>query len=357
MNLCLVRSPRKAEWTRALTRLPNPHLLQTWEWGSFKSRHGWDPTHRLWIDCETQTPRAAALVLTRQLGPLPIQVMYVPKGPILDYADSGLLRTVLDHLEIMARQSRAPYVKIDPDVGLYTVAGRSVLETLRDRGWRCSDEEIQFRNTILIDLTPPLDELLMGMKSKWRYNVRLAMRRGVKVRAGTLNDLPLLYDMYQDTAERGSFIIRPWPYYRDAWSSFMEAGLAQPLIAEVEGEAAAMVIIYCFAGRAYFMYGASYSEHLDKMPNNLLQWEAMKWAKNQGCTVYDMWGAPDELDESDPMWGVYRFKIGFGGEFVERVGAWDYPASPLLYQAYTLVAPVALAVMRWLHRHQVGHGS
>ena len=357
MNLRLVQSPTKVEWNQALNHLPNPHLLQTWEWGSLKSRYGWRATHRLWLDTETSKPRAVALVLARPLGPLPLRIMYVPKGPILDYANRRLVELVLEHLETMAGTERAPYIKIDPDVDLNAEVGREVIATLRERGWRCSREEIQFRNTILVDLTPTLDDLLMGMKAKWRYNVRLAMRKGVTVRAGTLDDLPLLYDMYEDTARRGGFIIRPSRYYHDAWSLFMETGLAQPLIAEVESRPTAMVIVYCFAGRAYYLYGASYGEHRDKMPNNLLQWEAMKWARQQGCTVYDMWGAPDELDKSDPMWGVYRFKIGFGGEFVERVGAWDYPPSPLLYRGYTVVAPRVLALMRWLHWHQVGHGS
>ena len=357
MNLRLVQSTEKAEWNRALIRLPNPHLLQTWEWGAFKSRRQWHATRYLWVDSGTNSPRAAAAVLTRRLGPLPVRIMYVPKGPVLDYANRRVLETVLGHLETMARRARAPFIKIDPDVGRHGDVGRDVVDTVRKRGWRRSEEEIQFRNTILIDLTSSLEELLMGMKPKWRYNVRLAKRRGVTVRSGTLQDLPLLYDMYQDTAMRGGFVIRPWDYYRDVWSSFTQAGLAQPLIAEVEDRPAAMVVIYRFARRAYYLHGASYSEHLDDMPNNLLQWEAMKWAKERGCTVYDMWGAPDELEESDPMWGVYRFKIGFGGEFVERLGAWDYPSHRVLYWLYSVAIPRALAGMRWLHWRRVGNGG
>lgn len=349
MDLRLVQSATKAEWNNALTRLPNPHLLQTWEWGSFKSRHGWHPTRHLWVEGGTNRPRAAALVLTRHLSPLPVRVMYVPKGPALDYADSSLLGSILDDLEAIARRTRAAFIKIDPDVGIDTRPGRMTRKTLEARGWHSSEEQVQFRNTVLLDITPNLDALLAGMKSKWRYNVRLAKRRGVTVRPGTHHDLPLLYDMYEHTAARGGFVIRPEAYYHDAWSSFIEAGLAQALIAEVEGEPAAMVVIYRFDRRAYYMYGASYSHHHDKMPNNLLQWEAIRWAKERGCTVYDMWGAPDELDESDPMWGVFRFKIGFGGELVERVGAWDYTSAPLIYWAYTVAIPRVLAAMRWLH--------
>jgi len=345
----IVEPTTKTEWDRALVELPAPHLLQTWEWGAFKSRHGWQATRYLWVDRGTEPPLAAASVLTRRVGPLPVAVMYVPKGPVLDYTNRDHLGLVLDHLEALARQTRAAFIKIDPDVVPDTDAGQVLLDTLRWRGWQSSDEEIQFRNTVLLELTPSLDDLLMNMKSKWRYNVRLARRKGVTVRPGSRDDLSLLYDIYADTADRGEFVIRPESYYQDAWGSFIEAGLAQPLIAEVEEEPVAMLIVYRFDERAYYIYGGSRTIHRDKMPNNLLQWEAIKWAKERGCTVYDMWGAPDELDESDPMWGVYRFKKGFGGRFVEHIGAWDYAPSRPIYWLYTVIMPHVLASMRWLH--------
>jgi peptidoglycan pentaglycine glycine transferase (the first glycine) len=361
----------RAEWNAALARLPTAHVLQTWEWGAFKSRYGWHPTRHLWL--EDDRPCAAASVLTRRLGRWPSAMMYVPKGPALDYGDSALLERVLGELENTVRQERALFVKIDPDVRADTTEGETVMETLRRRDWRASREQVQFRNTILIDLTRSPDEVLAAMKSKWRYNVRLAVRKGVRVRRGTLADLPLLVDMYAQTSARDGFIIRPEEYYRDAWGTFIEAGWAQPLIAEMEGEPVAMVIIFHFpstslrtgpsaefaksgveglsacAGRAWYMYGASRSVHREKMPNHLLQWEAMRWAQEQGCTVYDMWGAPDVLDESDPLWGVYRFKRGFGGEFVRHIGAWDFCVSRLGYWLYTGVMPRLLAATRWVY--------
>ncbi len=358
--LRLTHPATRAEWNAALARLPHPHVLQTWEWGAFKSRYGWQPTRYLWL--EDDRPRAAASALTRRLERWRSGVMYVPKGPILDHEDAILLQQVLGDLEDAARQARALFVKIDPDVAVDDTAGEAVVETLRRRGWRASREQIQFRNTILLDLRRDPDELLAAMKSKWRYNVRLAARRGVTVRRGTSADLPLLYDMYTETAARDGFVIRPREYYRDAWAAFIEAGLAQPLIAEVEGEPVAMVLIFHFPptsevpatprageGRAWYMYGASRAIHREKMPNHALQWEAMQWAREQGCATYDMWGAPDVLDESDPLWGVYRFKRGFGGEFVRHIGAWDFPTSRSGYWLYTTVMPSMLAALRWLY--------
>lgn len=333
-----------AEWNTILITLSNAHVLQSWEWGEFKSRHGWHSARYLWH--EGDHPRAAALVLTRRPGRWPISVMYVPKGPALDYGDACLLERVLADLEETARRARALFVKIDPDV---RAEETSVIEVLRRRGWMPSREQIQFRNTVFVDLTRTPEEMLAAMHQKTRYNVRLAERKGVTIRKGGLADLPLLYRMYAETAVRDGFVIRPETYYHDAWGSFIEAGLAQPLIAEVAGEPVAMVIIFRFGARAWYMYGASRNAHRERMPNHLLQWEAMQWARAQGCTIYDMWGAPDELHESDPLWGVYRFKEGFGGEFVRHIGAWDFPVSRPGYWLYAAVMPRVLDAMRRAH--------
>lgn len=353
---------RQDEWNAALLSLSRPHVLQSWEWGAFKERHGWAAT-RLLLEADGR-PAAAASVLRRRATPFPLSILYVPKGPILDHADpSGLspsepalsavkgrslhsLTVALAELERLARRERAIFVKIDPDV---PNENRDLQRLLRQRGWRPSAEQIQFRNTLLSDLTLSEEELLAGMKSKTRYNVRLAARRGVTVRLGTRADLPLFYQMYAETASRDGFIIRPYDYYEDAWGSFVEAGLAQVFRAYLD-EPLAGVIVFRFGPTAWYFYGASRDRYRHLMPNHLLQWEAMRWAKAQGCTAYDWWGAPDVLDESDPMWGVYRFKEGFGGQFVEGIGAWDFPTSRVLYWLYTTVMPRYLDWLRGRHQ-------
>jgi peptidoglycan pentaglycine glycine transferase (the first glycine) len=284
-------------WNTRLAQLPLAHILQTWEWGQFKSHHGWTPRYLMWSDDAGQ-PRATALVLRRQLSRLPLCVMYVPKGPAMDYVDAALVSQVLGDLKRLAHRSLAIFIKIDPDVPTpFSLSGTRA----GDVGWRSSSEQIQFRNTMEIDLRRSEDELLAAMHQKTRYNVRLAQKRGVTVRAGALADLELLYSMYDETARRDRFVIRPLNYYRAAWGSFIEAGLAQPLIAEVEQTPVAGLILFQFAGRAYYFYGMSRDQHRNLMPTYLLQWEAMRLARAQGCAIYDLWGAPDSLDESDPM--------------------------------------------------------
>jgi lipid II:glycine glycyltransferase (peptidoglycan interpeptide bridge formation enzyme) len=344
-----VADPR--QWDDVLLRLPNPHVLQTWEWGAFKERQGWRAIHYLW-EMEG-TPCAAALALLRRPVRLPLGVMYVPKGPLLPWDDDSLLQNVLADLETAARRAGAVFLKIDPDVEENTPEGETVTAILRARGWRPSGEQVQFRNTLLLELTLSPDDLLARMKPKWRYNIRLAGRKGVTVRPGTVEDLPLLYRMYRETSVRDRFVIRPEEYYRDAWGSFINAGLAQPLIAEVGNEPVAMVILFRFGQRVWYMYGASRSMYREYMPNHLLQWEAIRWAQAQGCTVYDLWGAPERPDESDPMWGVYRFKAGFGARPVRYIGAWDFPVHRTLYDLYTVLTPRVLALMRWRYWRRI----
>jgi peptidoglycan pentaglycine glycine transferase (the first glycine) len=344
MTLKLVTDP--ADWNTALTTLPYRHILQSWEWGQFKLRWGWSP--RYFVNEEGGAVNAAALVLRRTLvrrtfSPLKLNILYVPKGPALNYADTELVDRVLRELVDVARRDRAIFIKIDPDLN------HPDRSRLLDRGWRYSAEQIQFRNTMLLDLTRSEDDLLAAMKPKTRYNVRLAQKKGVTIRSGDRGDLELLYAMYAETAQRDGFIIRPLDYYRDAWGSFIRSDLAHPLIAEVDQEAVAGLILFRFADRAWYMYGMSRNAHRDKMPNHLLQWEAMRWAKARGCTVYDLWGAPDELNETDSMWGVYKFKEGLGAEFAPHVGAYDFVVSPLGYWLYTQAMPRVLDVMRRRH--------
>jgi lipid II:glycine glycyltransferase (peptidoglycan interpeptide bridge formation enzyme) len=348
----------RTAWDEALAMLPHPHILQTWDWGDFKSRWGWQVT-RLQFAQDGQ-PVAAAQVLRRKLVRTPLSVTYVPKGPAMDYADTGLMGHVLAALEGQARQERSLFVKIDRDVQLGigpvesppSPQAAAVLDVLSCRGWISSKEQIQFKNTVVVDLTPDEGALLARMKPKTRYNIRLAERRGVEIRHGDESGLEVFYRLYHHTAQRDGFLIRPAAYYLDVWTQFLRAGRAHLLLADVEGELTAGLMLFHFGRTAWYMYGASSNRHRKLMPNHLLQWQAMRLAKELACTRYDMWGAPDHFSEQDSMWGVYRFKVGFGGETIRGLGAYDYPSSRWLYWAYATAMPRVLALMR--RRHQTG---
>jgi lipid II:glycine glycyltransferase (peptidoglycan interpeptide bridge formation enzyme) len=288
-----------------------------------------------------------------------LSILYAPKGPLLDWTNESLRNRVLDDLQSFAKKQGAIFLKMDPDVVLGTGIpkgeddvidndGQAVISDLKRRGWRYSLDQIQFKNTVIIDLKASEEEILARMKQKTRYNIRLARKKGVMVRIGTLKDLAILYEMYAETSMRDGFVIRDEGYYRTVWQMFMssEEPTCEPLIAEVEGQPVAAIFVFYFAGRAYYVYGMSRDIHREKMPTYWLQWEAMKRAKVKGCRVYDLWGAPDMFNESDTMWGVYRFKEGLGGKVVRTVGAWDFAPNSFWYKMYSEIVPRVLDVMR-----------
>lgn len=387
-------------WNVLIASLPNPHFLQTVEWGQVKAAGGWQPLYVVWSDksdksgwfvlpdggCWTDKPdlldlsdlsdiTASAMVLRRSVirggFAAKLCLLYCPKGPNLDWNDVPLRQRVLNDLQALAREQGAIFLKLDPDVVLGTglpgaddavtePGGEAVRADLALRGWRFSQDQLQFRNTVLIDVSPSEEDMLARMKQKTRYNIRLAAKKGVLLRVGTREDFSMLYRMYAETAARDGFIIREEPYYQTVWQIFLQPSTvfgqpsAQPLIAEVEGEPVAAVFLFAFAGRAYYMYGMSQDAHREKMPTYLLQWEAMKWAKAHDCHIYDLWGAPDVFDESDSMWGVFRFKEGLGGSIVRTLGAWDFAPNPFWYALYTEVMPKVLDMMRRRGRAQAG---
>jgi lipid II:glycine glycyltransferase (peptidoglycan interpeptide bridge formation enzyme) len=195
------------------------------------------------------------------------------------------------------------------------------------------------------------------MKSKWRYNVRLAERRGIHVRRGGEAELPAFYALYAETGRRDGFLIRPYDYYRTTWATFLRAGaeVGNPaggvlFLAEHADEPVPIAGLFLlrYGPRAWYFYGASSEYRRRDMPTYLLQWEAMRWAIAQGCTVYDWWGAPTDLDDpADEMQGVWQFKQGFGVAFQAHIGAWDFPVYPQLYRPYTEIMP---QLLRWLRR-------
>ncbi len=343
------------QWQKTLATLPNPHVLQSWEWGAIKGQTEW-VAERLALHTGNQLGAAFQFLWRQPVPGLPLAIGYVPKGPVVDWANFDQAEAVLAQIEQHARQRNCIFVKIDPDVREDTSVGRTTLHTLARRGWLPSDDQIQFKNTAFSELTMGQDAFLETLKSKWRYNIRLAERRGIQVRQGTPVDLPAFYRLYAETGQRDGFLIRPFDYYRTTWETFLaaDADADNPaggtlLLAEHAEETApvAGIFLFRYGQRAWYFYGASSERRRRDMPNYLLQWEALRWAMAQGCTVYDWWGAPTDLaDPADPMQGVWQFKQGFEAQFQPHIGAWDFPVQPALYQAYRELFPLGLDLLR-----------
>ena len=315
-----------AVWDALIARDPRGHLLQTWAWGDLKGGFGWTPL-RLAVE-QDGVLVAGAQVLYRRAGPFAIG--YVPKGPAFAGADEAAVDALWEALHRECRRRRALLLKVEPE---WRDEETACHDALRARGLAPSPTTVQPRRTIIVDLQADDEALLARMKPKWRYNVRLSERKGIAVRSAGVEGLDAFYALMAVTGERDTFGIHSKAYYRRALELFAPQGRVQLMLAEYEGQPVAGLMAYAFNGQAWYFYGASGNAHRERMPNHALQWRAMQWAKEEGCSQYDLWGIPDvdEDPETAPLSGVQRFKEGFGGEIVRYVGAYDRMYHPRLY--------------------------
>jgi lipid II:glycine glycyltransferase (peptidoglycan interpeptide bridge formation enzyme) len=369
MNSYTAREVPLISWNDTMLQFRDGHFLLSEEWAAIKAAGGWQAMPFVWED-EKKRLAACALVLHKRIRiarvNLPIAILYAPKGPLLDWEDGDLVNQVLSDLETLAHKKKAIFIKIDPDVELGRIAaqeedleinpqGKRIEAILQKRTWQFSSDQIQFRNTVWIDLSKSEDQILAGMKQKTRYNIRLAAKKGVIIRSAELSELPLLYKLYAQTALRDGFTIRDEQYYLMVWEKFISTGLCEVLLAEFEGEVTAGLVLFYFGEKAYYVYGMSTNAHRNTMSTYLIQWEAILRAKNKGKMVYDLWGAPEELSKDDPLWGVYRFKRGLGGEFISTLGAWDYVARPIGMKLYSVLIPWFLDILRKISAKKIDH--
>lgn len=193
--------------------------------------------------------------------------------------------------------------------------------------------DMQPTNTTVLDLKQSEEMLLRGMKPKTRYNIRLGKRKGVKVTATDTPDISDWYRLYRETTERKGIICEKLSYFKNLFilsENFkprfylLEAWNGNNLISGI--------IISIYGQRAYYLYGASAYQYRSLMGPHVLQWEAIRLAKNMGCRSYDLFGIPLKNDPSHPMFGLYRFKTGFGGKIFHWRGCWDYPYLPDIYK-------------------------
>ncbi len=340
-----------AAWNDYLRDVPNAHLLQTGEWGELKSDFGWDPV-RLVPD---EGP--GCQILFRSL-PLGLTLAYLPKpafsdqSSVISHQSSMFSEQFWAEVDAVCRARRAIFLKIEPDawataspaLGLKPSALRLTDYVLRftHHALRTSPHNIQPPRTIIVDLRGGEDDLLARMKQKTRYNIRLAEKKGVTVRAW--DDLPAFHAMMQITGRRDGFGVHSLAYYRCAYELFHPTGMAELLLAEYQGQPLAALMVFARGRRAWYVYGASNDQERNRMPTYLLQWEAMRWARARGAEEYDLWGVPDVDEEtleahfterSDGLWGVYRFKRGFGGEVRRAAQALDRVYNLPLYWLYT----------------------
>ncbi|KLU59192.1 lipid II:glycine glycyltransferase [Peptococcaceae bacterium CEB3] len=338
----------RARFDAFLTHHYKGHILQTWEWGEIKSRTGWRPW-RLLVE-EDGEIKAAASVLERKLPLVGVPIFYVPRGPVLTWHDRELFDAVLRAFKGLAKKRGAIFLKIDPDI---PSSDRELEQFLHSRGFRSAEtgkgfEGVQPKYVFRLDIAPKEEELLAGMHQKTRYNIRLAQKKGVRVRRGARADLPEFYRVLKETTERDRFLVRAYSYFEDMFDTLVPAGLAELFIGEYQGQVVAGTLAFRLGDKAWYIYGASSNSHRNVMPNYLIQWEMIRWAKSLGCTMYDFRGVPGHLTEDNPLYGLYRFKKGFNGEYTEFIGEWDLVYRPFVYFLWRHLEPIYSDVVKSL---------
>ncbi|HEY5982838.1 MAG TPA: peptidoglycan bridge formation glycyltransferase FemA/FemB family protein [Anaerolineales bacterium] len=323
------------QWNEYIQALPDVHFLQTGEWGELKSRFGWTAARLI-------VGSSGVQVLFRQL-PLGFTLAYVPKR-IASQIAAADADPLWNEVDVLCRKRGAILCKDEPDAWIEGDASKSPSGLIQTSPRLfASHHNIQPRRTILVDLHPSEDEILARMKQKCRYNIRLSSKKGVTVRPW--EDISGFHAMMTTTGARDGFAAHSEAYYAAAHGLFHARGRCELLLAEHEGRPLASLMVFARGRRAWYVYGASTDTDRERMPNYLLQWEAMRWARDHGCEEYDLWGVPDEdesaleaafEDRNDGLWGVYRFKRGFGGELRRAAQAVDRVYNPLLYRLYLL---------------------
>ena len=315
------------------------HLLQSWRWGEFKERHGWQ-VERVRVDDASKT--AFAQVLFKHRGP--VSLGYIPRGPAFSPPSAALAHHLFSEIDRACRQRRAISVIVEPDVPL-PFPGR-----YRDAGFVGGPAPIQPSRTVKVPLLDD-DALLKQMHQKTRYNVRLAQRRGVIATRAVPDESAVntFFELMNDTAGRNKFGIHDRDYYDDFLRIFGDDAVL--LFAWIDDIPVAGVIAARFGDEGIYMYGGSSTRHRAHGAGFFLQFEAMRWARERGCQRYDLWGIPTVDPKTtrleganrvagsrgDDWRGLYEFKIRFGGEVI------GYPA-PLERRYIPFAAPLARRV-------------
>ncbi len=329
----------------------NPELLQSEYWARVKGRQGWRASRIPYGDNGREIFLGdSALVLERSLGP--VNFAYCGHGFPLSPAGEA------------AEPSRLQRTAVELLLGGRKTLSRGSLFLRWDVPWsqlfwtpprelpiRPSPVRVQPPDTVIIDLRPDPEMILSRMKSKTRYNIRLAEKRGVLVERAEPEELDSWYAMYRETALRDRISIHSFAYYRAVFSTAdrMDAPESPDIalyLARHESDLLAGIVVSRWRGRATYLYGASSSVKRNLMANHLLQWRAMVDARAGGCTDYDLFGIPPAAeDETHPMHGLYRFKTGFGGTIIHRPGCFDidrFGLAPLLFHG-------AERLRQWYH--------
>jgi len=342
---------RDPEWDRFLAATPGGNHLQSTFWAEVKSQLGWRSVRIL--GAEDGRIRGGAQILLRSL-PLVGSIAYVSRGPVLQSDDVELRELIFHGLRRVRREHRVRFLVVQPPAG-----HERVIPDLMSWGFHKAGELVEPHPTatVIVDLSKDEETLLGAMKSKTRYNIRLAQRRGVRVREGDVSDVAAFYRLLRLTSERQRFAV-PSPDYFDHMLRVPALnGHVRVFLAEFDGQPLSAAILIGFGDTVSYKRGAWSGQHGNLHPNELMHWTAMRWAKKHGYRYYDLEGIdPPAADATAGPWAphversVSTFKLGFGGEVVLSPGAYERIHNPVLRGAYRWLLPPLLrsSAARWV---------
>lgn len=311
---------------------PKGNFAQSYLWGKQKPMWQWDA---IAVRGEAGAIRGSLAVMTRKVPGIGRTLMYGCRGPVCDLDDRETFSQLLDGAKALAKKYKSYVIKIDPDVLSSNTAFSSMLQSF---GFRAKEggknfEAIQPRYVFRLNVEGKTEEeLLANFHQKWRYNIRLAERKGVTVRICGKEMVPAFSDLMLTTGVRDGFVTRKPEYFAAMLDNLGEHARLYMAFDPNDTPIAGTLAIH-YGDKVWYLYGASSNEHRNLMPNYLLQWRMIQWAVETNCRIYDFRGVSGDVSEDNPLYGLFRFKQGFGGDFTEFVGEMDLVLSPVIYWA------------------------
>ena len=311
---------------------PKGNFAQSYLWGKQKPMWQWDA---IAVRGEDGAIRGSLAVMTRKVPGIGRTLMYGCRGPVCDLDDRETFSQLLDGARALAKKYKSYVIKIDPDVPSSNTAFSSMLQSF---GFRAKEggknfEAIQPRYVFRLNVEGKTEEeLLANFHQKWRYNIRLAERKGVTVRVCGKEMIPAFSDLMLTTGVRDGFVTRKPEYFAAMLDNLGEHARLYMAFDPNDTPIAGTLAIH-YGDKVWYLYGASSNEHRNLMPNYLLQWRMIQWAIETNCRIYDFRGVSGDVSEDNPLYGLFRFKQGFGGDFTEFVGEMDLVLSPVIYWA------------------------
>jgi peptidoglycan pentaglycine glycine transferase (the first glycine) len=336
-------------WNRFVESRSTGNITQTYEWGELgHARDGGCLRLGAFMGGEL----AGAMLLIVERAPLIRRpYFYVPRGPVVDDPNGPALEALCARTAQEAKRRGAFMLKVEPNVA---DADAHWLTALAALGFRRNPHATHPRRSWMLDIRPPEEQILGGMKEKWRYNIRLARRKGVQVREASSDaDIDAFYDLYNETARRDGIWIHPKEHYATFLKLYGERDAAVLLLAEYEGTPIAGLIAAKCGAVATYMFGASSNRERNRMPNHLLQWTAICWARERGCALYDFRAIAEVLDTREDMYSLYQYKQGFGGTSFLALETHDRAYSAPVYWLYSRLLGVKRRRDRRRHEAQL----